>query len=69
METSDLRSAWLGAGIALVLTLLAVLLSGGAPAPAPGGNPAAVGLEAPTPTLDSAVRPVPAAPQQAADGQ
>ena len=62
MDTSRLRSACLGAGIALVLTLLVALLTGGAPAPAAAPGTAA-GVEAPTPTLDSAVRPVPAQPQ------
>jgi len=63
MDTPDLRSAWLGAGIALVLTLLVALLAGGAPVPAAAPG-AAAAVEAPTPTLDSVIRPAPAQPQE-----
>ena len=66
MDNPVFRSACLGAGIALLLTLvITVFTAGGSPAPQ-AAAPSATAMEAPSPTLGPTVqepsKPAPAAP-------
>ena len=65
MDTPLHRSAWLGAGIALLLSLIVLFATGGGTGAQPS-PPAAGGISAPSPTLDPVVQgtPAPAAPAQ-----
>jgi hypothetical protein len=53
MDNPVFRSAWLGAAIALVLTLVTVALAGGGARPS--SAPAVTAMEAPSPTLEPTV--------------
>jgi hypothetical protein len=61
MDNHMFRSAWLGAGIALLLTfIVAVFTGGGANGQPPA--PAATAMEAPSPTLGPTVQAPAATP-------
>ena len=51
MDSQTSRSAWVGAGLALAISLLVIMVAGGSPSKAtPSVAPT---LQAPTPTLDA----------------
>jgi hypothetical protein len=52
MDSQVTRSAWVGAGLAFLLSLLVVIVAGGRPSKESASIPAPAHSQAPTPTLD-----------------